>query len=40
MHLKYKTKNQKSYVYLLLTSVKLNLNFCESFVTFVLIFLL
>jgi len=38
MHLKYKTKNQKSYVYLLLTLVKFILNFCESFVPFVAIF--
>ena len=38
MHLKYKTKNQKSYVYLLLTLVKLNLDFCESFVAFVVMY--
>ena len=32
MHLKYKTKNQKSSVYLLFILGKLNLDFCESFV--------
>jgi len=38
MHLKYKTKNQKSYVYLLLTLVKFKFDFCESFVPFVVMF--